>query len=308
MRLSREGFEVLSSLQWRGAASLRELAWRTKLEDTVVREVIDILQADGLVAACGTCFAVTREAQARLEPYRVRRAIILAAGLGIRMLPATKHTPKPMVSVDGRRLIETQLDALLAAGVTDITIVRGYRADAFDVLLREYPMVRFIENPDFASTNNMISTNIAQDKLDNAYVIDGDLCIYNRRVIRPYEYQSHYCGIPVARTTDWNFTVENGAIECVNFGNDKPCHQYVGISYWDALTAEQLRTDMGLLATDPRKADLFLEQVPFQERQGHYQMGVRELSARDVTEIDTFAELCAIDSAYSGRMTSTRES
>ena len=55
-----------------------------------------------------------------LEPYRAKRAVLLASGFGSRMLPITINTPKPLVNVNGKRIIETILDALLAIDVTEI--------------------------------------------------------------------------------------------------------------------------------------------------------------------------------------------
>ena len=59
--------------------------------------------------------------------YEADKAIILAAGFGSRMVPVTLDTPKPLVKVHGTRIIDTLLDALLEAGIEDITIVRGYK-------------------------------------------------------------------------------------------------------------------------------------------------------------------------------------
>ncbi|MBM6766351.1 NTP transferase domain-containing protein, partial [Faecalicoccus pleomorphus] len=73
------------------------------------------------------------------EPYQVKQAIIIAAGLGSRMLPATKDTPKPLVEVNGRRIIETLLDALVAAEIKDITVIVGYQRQKVKSLLANYP-------------------------------------------------------------------------------------------------------------------------------------------------------------------------
>ena len=61
----------------------------------------------------------------------------MAAGFGSRMVPVTLYTPKPLVRVNGRRIIDTVIDAALAASIDDIVIVRGYKGDAFDELLDE---------------------------------------------------------------------------------------------------------------------------------------------------------------------------
>ena len=84
-------------------------------------------------------YDVTLKGYEVLEPYRVKKAIFLAAGFGSRMVPITLNTPKPLVLVHGKRIIETLLDAVVEAGIEDITIVRGYLGEQFDVLLHKYP-------------------------------------------------------------------------------------------------------------------------------------------------------------------------
>lgn len=55
------------------------------------------------------------------------RAMILAAGLGNRMQPLTADTPKPLLQVAGKSLIEHQIEKLVAAGITDLVINHFYR-------------------------------------------------------------------------------------------------------------------------------------------------------------------------------------
>ena len=55
--------------------------------------------------------------------HQVKRAIIMAAGTGSRMRPVTLHTPKPLVAVGGRRMIDTVIDGLHANGIHEIHIV-----------------------------------------------------------------------------------------------------------------------------------------------------------------------------------------
>lgn len=82
-----------------------------------------------------------------LEPYRARRAVLLASGFGSRMMPITINTPKPLVDVNGMRIIETLLSALIAIDVEEIYIVTGYKAECFETLYRDYPTVTLLNNP-----------------------------------------------------------------------------------------------------------------------------------------------------------------
>ncbi|MDP4340079.1 hypothetical protein QR506_24850, partial [Escherichia coli] len=81
----------------------------------------------------------------------------------------------PLIRVHGQRIIDSLLDAVLAAGIEDILIVRGYLAEQFDQLLYKYPMVKFIDNPLYNEANNISSILAAGDILSNAYVLESDL-------------------------------------------------------------------------------------------------------------------------------------
>ena len=65
----------------------------------------------------------------------------------------------------------------MAAGIDDITIVRGYLAEQFDQLLYKYPMLKFIENPAYNETNNISSAMCARYNLSNAYILEADILL-----------------------------------------------------------------------------------------------------------------------------------
>lgn len=238
-----------------------------------------------------------------LKPYRVKRAVILAAGLGTRMRPATNTLPKPMMLIHQKRLIETQLDALLAVGITDITIVRGYLGEAFDSLQINYPSVKFIDSPSWHLTGAVVSANLAIDLLENAYLIEGDLFIKEPKVIRPYEYRSSYCGVQSNIEQDWHFfTDSKGLIKRLVFGdfnNDLQnfkdiAHKFVGIMYWTSEHARQLKNDLSKLLQDPAHKHQFIESVPFDLQTGEYNIFVRQLLKSEVVEVDTYEDLLSL--------------
>ena len=69
---------------------------------------------------------------------KVKRGIIMAAGLGRRMKPVSNRTPKPLIKVNGKRMIETIIEGLCDSGITEIHVVAGYKKDAFEVLRKRY--------------------------------------------------------------------------------------------------------------------------------------------------------------------------
>ena len=109
--------------------------------------------------------------------HKVERAIILAAGMGKRMNPVTLQTPKPLVKVNGIRMIDTAIRGLHYNGITEIYIVVGYLKEQFQELLKEYLGITLIENPFYATCNNISSLYVARDFLENAIILDGDQII-----------------------------------------------------------------------------------------------------------------------------------
>ena len=86
------------------------------------------------------------------------KALILAAGLGTRLAPLTNDRPKSMVPVNGKPIILKQIENLKENGITDITIISGYKADVLEKAVhKDHPDIRIIESTDYMNTNNMYS-------------------------------------------------------------------------------------------------------------------------------------------------------
>ena len=161
---------------------------------------------------------ITSQGLDSLEPYRVKRAIFIAAGFGSRLVPVTLNTPKPLVRVKGVRMIDTLLDAVVAAGIQEIVIVRGYLSEQFDQLLYKYPNIKFVENPAYNETNNISSAMCVRYLLRQAYVLEADLVLYNPKLITKYQYCSNYLGVPTEVTDDWCFETKKGYISRLRIG------------------------------------------------------------------------------------------
>ena len=184
--MTRYLFELLTYIEKKGNReySIRELSDSLCISGSVVSKCMGIAVEQGWIAQTEQELSITESGLLALEPYRVKRAIILAAGFGSRMMPATADRPKPMVTVNGVRIIDTLLDALVAAGVTDITVVGGYKYDKLCELQQKYPFIKLIENREFDKTNNISSAVLALDALhDGCYFCEADLYITNPDVV-----------------------------------------------------------------------------------------------------------------------------
>lgn len=235
---------------------------------------------------------------AMLEPYRAKRAVLLASGFGSRMMPITINTPKPLVDVNGVRIIESLLSALIAIDVEEIYIVTGYKSECFEVLKHDYPMVVLLNNPLYATTNNISSACVAKEHFRNAYVFESDLFLKNPALLKKYRYRSCYMGVPVNKTLDWCFETRDGRIVDLHKGGNDCYHMY-GISYWNEEDGEKLERDLQeCFDADDETKQRFWDDVPCVIRRENYDIVVEECTFDDVSEIDSLAELQEIDERY----------
>jgi choline kinase len=106
------------------------------------------------------------------------KAVVLAAGVGSRLRPHTDSTPKALLPVAGRPILDRALEAFGSAGIDEVIVVTGHLAGAIDAHLSHTGFkVRTIFNPRYATSNNYFSLLVAQDALEGAAFIkvDADL-------------------------------------------------------------------------------------------------------------------------------------
>ena len=294
MKLTRKQFEVLETFATNeNPLTQRQLESITNYSLGTVNKVVKELNELGFIA--NGC--ISDKGFSALEPYRAKRAIFIAAGFGSRLVPITFNTPKPLVRVHGKRIIDGLIDACLEAGINEIYIVRGYLAEQFDQLLYKYPMIKFLENPIYNEANNISSSMCARYMLSNAYVFEADLLISNPKIIKKYHYTSDFLAIKKDRSDDWCIDVKDGIIVNEKVGGID-CWQLVGISYWNEEDGHKLSNDIKDVYEQPGGKERYWEQVPLVYCQKHYKVEVRECFEDDIIEIDTFRELKAIDKTY----------
>ena len=223
----------------------------------------------------------------------VTRALILAAGRGKRLTPLTDDRPKPMVEVCGRPIIRAILDALQAVGISSITIVRGYRSEAFDALLERYEGISFLDNPDWETSNNISSIALAGERglLEDSYIIEGDLYLVSPAVVTPTQERSNYLAFPVTETDDWRFSIDaEGRITEIGVGG-RDCHQMLGLSYWTAADGARLARCAAALYREERYRQLYWDEIALKYYAEDFRIYVRPCTRADVWEIDTAEDL-----------------
>ena len=292
--LTFEEFTVLAGAE----AASRGAVHPESVDGEAYRAAVESLSARGYLDGD----SVTIAGMTALEPYRARRAVLLAAGFGSRLLPVTVNTPKPLARVHGVRIIDRLIDALLAAGIDEIYVVRGYLAEEFDQLKTKYPMIRFIENPLFGETNNISSAVAACSHFEGAYVFESDLFLANPSLVSKYQYRTNYLAFPVERTDDWYFDVTDaGVVEHLAKGKESPCWQMVGLSFWMPADGRRLAHDIPRIFERDDAKQIFWDDVAIERCPENYEIHVRRCDPEDIVEIDDFDDLQRIDPAYEVR-------
>lgn len=235
-----------------------------------------------------------------MSEYTVKRAIIMAAGEGKRLRPLTLKTPKPLIEVNGIRMIDTLIDALLSNGITDIHIVTGYMADSFDVLISKYPMIAFVHNPDYGKYNNISSLYYARDLLDTEVIIaDADQIIRNNGIMSSRFAISGYNAARVdSYTNEWVMMVNNGIVQSCSKNGADHGWQLFSVSRWTKEDALRLKKLVVLEFEINNRGDIYWDDIPMFLHSDDFELGITVIERADLIEIDSLEELQMIDANY----------
>jgi CTP:phosphocholine cytidylyltransferase-like protein len=230
---------------------------------------------------------------------RVERAIIMAAGIGKRMQPVTLATPKPLIEVNGVRMIDTIIQGLHENGIWEIYVVVGYLKDQFRCLEEQYKDLKLIENPYYDVCNNISSLYVARDYIENAIILDGDQIIYNSKILSPEFQRSGYNAVWTDEETDeWVMTVENGVVtKCSRTGGSNGWQLY-SISRWTKEDGKKLKRHLEIEFEEKENRQIYWDDVAMFCYPDEYCMGIREMQKGDIIEVDNLSELAEMDAKY----------
>ena len=231
--------------------------------------------------------------------FQVNKAIIMAAGVGQRMRPLTLTVPKPLVRVNGKRMIDTVIEGLHENGIREIYVVVGYLKEAFAELPAQYPGLTLIENPYYDTCNNISSLYAAREHLENAMILDGDQIIYNPRILRPEAERSGYNAVWTDEETDeWLMRVEDGIVTSCSRTGGAHGWQLYSISRWSAEDGRRLREHLELEFEVKENRQIYWDDVAMFCHPEEYRLGVVPMQAGDIIEVDSLAELVGLDPGY----------
>lgn len=230
----------------------------------------------------------------------------MAAGIGKRMQPLTFETPKPLVKVNGVRMIDTVVDGLRKNGICEIYVVVGHLKEQFFEWGKEKG-VQIIENPYYDTCNNISSLYVARDHLGDCIILDGDQIIYNPAILDPHFTLSGYNAVWCeGETNEWLMDVEDGVVKSCSRTGGSHGWQLFSISRWTAEDGKKLRRHLEY-EFDRGNRQIYWDDVAMFCHFKDYKLGIREMQESDIIEIDGLDELVAIDHSYQSYMQKQEE-
>lgn len=226
-----------------------------------------------------------------------RNAIIMAAGTSSRFVPLSVERPKGLVEVKGEILIERQIRQLKEAGITDITLVVGYKAEMFAYLRDKYA-VDIVYNEDFARYNNTSSLIRVIEKLGNTFICSSDN-YFPKNVFTRESVDSYYSALYAEGKTNEYCLITNteDQITDVKVGGHDSWYM-VGHVFFNHEFSEKFRKLMIKEYCNKTTKQGYWEDLYIRYIDQLPKMKINRYQEGDIQEFDSLDELRMFDESY----------
>ena len=292
MSLTFNQFNVMNALSENPGATQRELSETTRLGLATVNATLKECVSAGFIDNK----RLTAKGMAKLKPYEVDNAVIMAAGLSSRFAPISYEQPKGLFKVRGEVLIELQIKQLKAAGINDIVVVVGYKKESFFYLEDEFD-VKIVVNRAYAERNNNSSLMLVREILGNTYICSSDNYFeenpFERHVWKAY-YSGQYSEGP---TNEWCMQTKSHdrITKIAKSGNN--AWYMIGHAYFDHAFSERFRQILEAEYDLPITRDKLWEDL-FADHVKELDMSIRRYDPPIIHEFDSLDELRDFDPLF----------
>lgn len=222
----------------------------------------------------------------RLDKNIPQRAVILAAGYGMRMVPINTEIPKGLLEINGEPLIERIIKQLKQVNIHEIYVVVGFMKEKYEYLIDIYN-VKLIYNPEYSSKNNLHSLKYVKNYLNDSYIIPCDIwCRHN-----PFSKNESHSWYMVSDLADKEHCEkENNRLE---MPSKKDTDSMIGIAYLLKEDADIVIKRLNTMCKNSKYDDCFWEETLYKNDRMFLLNKV--VDSRDVVEINTYEQLRRLD-------------
>jgi len=218
------------------------------------------------------------------------RAILLAAGMGTRLRPLTLTTPKSLTVVNGKPMLERQIEYLQEIGVDEIIVVTGYLAEKFAYLKNKYG-VKLIHNDRYEVYNNIYTMYLVRDYLHDTYVIDADVYLHRNFLLREPKSSMYFSARKPEFKGEWIIRYgDDYRVTDIVVGDGD--HEYIlcGVSYWSEEDGRYIVGKLEEVVARGGFTELFWDDI-VKDNIRDLNVYLQEIHPTDSYEIDSLTDL-----------------
>ncbi len=278
--------DILNAIRKNPKVNQREIANQSGYSLGFVNRVVKELQEEKWLSPSGE---LTKKAKTFIKENQPQRAVILAAGFGMRMVPINTEIPKGLMEVKGEVLIERMIRHLHEVGITDIQVVVGFMKERYEYLIDEF-QVKLVVNSEYQVKNNLHSLSKVKSSLDKTYIIPCDIWAEEN----PFSDFEPYSWYMVSEEMSVESTVRvNRKRELVMIDETEEGNQMIGLSY---LMGEEAILVQEKLQEFSKKASYDHEfwECTLQNK-NKWIIPSKVMNSKQLIEINTYEQLREID-------------
>ena len=278
--------DILNAIRMNPMMNQREIANQSGYSLGLVNRVVKELQEEKWLSPSGE---LSEKAKTFIKENQPKKAIILAAGFGMRMVPINTEIPKGLLEVRGEVLIERMIRHLHEVGITDIQVVVGFMKERYEYLIDEF-QVKLVVNSEYQVKNNLHSLSKVKSSLDNTYIIPCDIWAAEN----PFSDFEPYSWYMVSDETSVESYVRvNRKRELVTVDEEDEGNEMVGLCYLAGQEAKIVQEKLQEFSKKPSYDHEFWE-CTLQEK-NKWIIPSKVVNAKKLIEINTYEQLRELD-------------